>query len=210
MMKTKNVLVTSLIAALTIFGAVMPVSADQGPLHPAFAKPTDVTTIPVGHAEFCARRAAECQPFANPVENVTLTEALWTELQEVNNRFNLSVTPTSDDDLYGTSEFWTYPSNGYGDCEDFVLAKRAALIESGWNPSTLLITVVRQPNSEGHAVLMVRTDRGDLILDNQDALIKIWTDTPYTYLKRQSQAHAGQWVNILDDRFDDVTVTAGH
>ncbi|MCD7059919.1 transglutaminase-like cysteine peptidase [Pelagibacterium xiamenense] len=210
MMKTKNILVASLVAAMTLLAAAMPASADQGLLHPAFASATNVTSIPVGHAEFCARRSAECQPFANPIENVSLTEGLWAELQDVNNRFNTSVTPANDGDLYGISEFWTFPSNGYGDCEDFVLAKRAALIERGWNPSTLLITVVRQSNGEGHAVLMVRTDRGDLILDNQEALIKVWTDTPYTYLKRQSQAHAGQWVNILDNRFEDVAVTAAH
>ncbi len=33
------------------------------------------------------------------------------------------------------------------------------------------MTVVRQAKGEGHAVLMVRTDRGDLVLDNQDGRI---------------------------------------
>lgn len=211
MMSTKTILASSLVAALALMGTVSPAAANQGQTHPAFAAAAkETTSIPIGHAEFCDRRADQCQPFANPVDSITLTESLWGELQEINNHFNSTIMPIDDKDLYGVSEFWTFPSNGYGDCEDYVLAKREALIARGWNPSALLITVVREPNGEGHAVLMVRTDRGDLILDNQEALIKVWTDTPYTYLKRQSQAHAGQWVTILDDRLDDVTVTAGN
>ena len=52
---------------------------------------------------------------------------------------------------------------------------------------------------------MVRTDRGDLILDNQNARVLVWTDTPYEYIKRQSQADAGRWVGLNDDR---ATITA--
>ena len=37
----------------------------------------------------------------------------------------------------------------------------------GWPESKLLITVVRDENNEGHAVLTVRTDEGDFILDNR-------------------------------------------
>ena len=47
---------------------------------------------------------------------------------------------------------------------------------------------------------MVRTDRGDLVLDNQDGTVLVWNDTPYEFIKRQSQADAGKWVGIDDDR----------
>jgi predicted transglutaminase-like cysteine proteinase len=104
-------------------------------------------------------------------------------------------------DFYQVDEFWTYPA-GYGDCEDFALAKRRQLIEAGWEPSTLLMAVVRESNGDGHAVLMVRTDRGDLVLDNKDGMIRVWTETPYQYVKRQSQEHAAVWVDIVDDRVE--------
>lgn len=205
-MKKASIVISAILALFISLGAAAPASAFEA--HPAFASISGQTSIPVGHAEFCQRRPFDCQPM-QMVNNVTLSDALWRDLQEVNNHFNTTVTAASDRDIYGVEEFWTFPSRGYGDCEDFALAKRAALIERGWPASTLLVSVVMQPNGEGHAVLMVRTDRGDLILDNQQALIKVWTDTPYTFLKRQSQAHAGQWVDILDGR-GTVTATAGY
>jgi len=206
-MKKTGVIISGLIALVVSLGAAAPANAFEA--NPAFASIGSQTSIPVGHAEFCERRPYECQP-VEQIANISLTDALWRDLQDVNNHYNTTVTPVSDRDIYGVDEFWTYPTNGYGDCEDFVLAKRAALIERGWPASTLLISVVMQPNGEGHAVLMVRTDRGDLVLDNQEALIKVWTDTPYTFLKRQSQAHAGQWVDIIDARDGIVTATAGY
>jgi len=165
------------------------------------------TSIPVGHAQFCQTHADECRPHANPVAAVTLTGALWQQLQAVNSHYNQAIVPVTDRDLYQVEEFWTYP-NGYGDCEDYVLAKRRELMNAGWPASTLLITVVKQANGEGHAVLLVRTDRGDLVLDNQIGTIDLWNATPYKYIKRQSQADAGQWVDMIDDRTTIVATTA--
>jgi len=164
------------------------------------------TSIPVGHAEFCNSRPEECRAYAKPVAMVSLTEGLWQQLLSVNASINQQVVPVTDQDLYQVAEFWTYP-NGYGDCEDYALAKRRDLVNAGWPASTLLISVVKQANGEGHAVLMVRTDRGDLVLDNQVGSIDLWSQTPYKFIKRQSQADAGQWVDMIDDR-DIVVATA--
>ncbi len=168
---------------------------------------TRATSIPVGHAEFCRARPTECTPHDAVVGAVALSEPLWQQLLAVNTAVNQQIVPVTDADLYQVEEFWTYP-NGYGDCEDYVLAKRRALIEAGWPASTLLITVVKQANGEGHAVLLVRTDRGDLVLDNQVGTVDLWLDTPYKFIKRQSQAHAGAWVDMIDDRNIVATTTA--
>jgi predicted transglutaminase-like cysteine proteinase len=196
---SKRLTIFAVILATALFGMVAPalaISVDFS--HPAFASAGRAqTSTPVGHAEFCHFHRNECGPNLELVSAIELTERNWQQLLAINARFNTSITPVTDQQLYHVPEFWTYP-NGFGDCEDFVLAKRRSLIEAGWPASTLLITVVRQENGEGHAVLMVRTDRGDLILDNQDALIKLWTDTPYQYLKRQSQTDAGKWVDLYD------------
>jgi len=158
-----------------------------------------VTSIPVGHLQFCNTHPTECQPYRTIVEATTLTEENWQQLVGVNAYYNQSVVPVTDQDLYHVEEFWTYP-NGYGDCEDFALAKRRDLINAGWAPSTLMIAVVRETNGNGHAVLIARTDRGDLVLDNQAGTIELWSQTPYHYVKRQSQANPGQWVDMVDDR----------
>ncbi len=74
----------------------------------------------------------------------------------------------------------------------------------GFSASNLLITVVLQPNREGHAVLTVRTSQGDFILDNMRDEIRHWRDTEYVYIKRQSQTHAGRWDKLRDGRANTV------
>ncbi len=195
---------------ITLFGAIFLVFLASTDLsfaksasildNPAFAPSgSKLTSIPIGHANFCKERPTECQSNKMKEATASLNQNKWQELLNVNSKFNASIIPITDQELYGVQEFWTY-SNGYGDCEEYVLEKRRALIGLGWKASSLLITVVRQANGQGHAVLMVRTDRGDLILDNQASLIKVWNDTPYRYLKRQSQQHSAQWVDIIDNR----------
>lgn len=167
--------------------------------NPAFAPTGGLTSIPVGHAEFCKANRAECGRNAEVVDAVTLTEALWTELLVVNQRANAEVVPVTDQELYRVAEYWTYPQ-GYGDCEDYALEKRRELIAKGWPASVLLLATALRPDGEGHAVLLVRTDRGDLVLDNLDGLVRVWNETPYRFLKRQSQVNQGQWVDIIDNR----------
>jgi predicted transglutaminase-like cysteine proteinase len=167
--------------------------------NPAFAQVIGPTSTPIGHAEFCKTHRDECGRTGREASAVQLTDRLWEQLVNTNNRMNTDIVPVTDADLYKVGEFWTYP-RGYGDCEDIALAKRRALIEDGWDPSALLMAVVRERNGNGHAVLMVRTDRGDLILDNQDGYVRLWSETPYHFIKRQSQDNAGEWVSIDDSR----------
>ncbi len=83
-----------------------------------------------------------------------------------------------------------------GDCEDYVLEKRRQIQALGVPLSNLLITVVRKPDGEGHAILTVRTNKGDFVLDNLSDRVKPWEDTGYWYLKRQASNHTGRWVSI--------------
>lgn len=201
MSKFKGFIAAAVAIGMAAFILAVPARADQVDFtNPAFAPAGGLTSIPVGASEFCKSHRSECKANPNAIGAMELTEARWAELVQVNNVVNTAVTAMTDEDYYKVAEYWAYPDDGYGDCEDYVLAKRKALIEAGWNASTLLVTVVREPEGTGHAVLMVRTDRGDLVLDNQDGRILVWNETPYTYLKRQSQADAGQWVDLVDPR----------
>lgn len=174
----------------------------------AFLITTAETTRPIGHMAFCRAQPDECLPNDDVVPEVALTDDLLAQLTNVNDTINKAVRPSTDADLYNVGELWTFPDTA-GDCEDYVLAKRRALHEAGWPLSTLLIAVVRQASGAGHAVLTVRTDRGDLVLDNLDGAVHGWRDTPYTYLKRQSQDNAGHWVTITDDRTPALVASSG-
>lgn len=128
------------------------------------------------------------------------------KLASVTRLVNGSIKPASDLAVHGTMEFWSYPDSAVGDCEDYVLLKRRMLKQQGISLSNLLITVVKKKNGEGHAVLTVRTEKGDYVLDNLNDEVKLWSETEYRFLKRQSSAYTGRWVAILEDR--DVLVGA--
>lgn len=160
---------------------------------------TGRTTQPIGHYEYCKVFGEDCNIRARSAKPMALSRARWQQLVETNQRVNRGIRPATDLDLFGVEELWTYPED-YGDCEDYVLLKRHMLMQLGWPASTLLVTVVRQRNGDGHAVLTVRTDRADYVLDNLEDAILSWDETEYHFLKRQSAEHSGRWEGIDDSR----------
>lgn len=164
-----------------------------------------VTSQPIGHYEFCRKMPQECnQRFASsPAPK--LTPRGWSLIKSVNASVNGRITAMTDKDIYGREEVWAYPKDA-GDCEDYALLKRRELAARGFSLSDLLITVVRKPDGEGHAVLTVRTAQGDYVLDNLDNEVKLWYETSYTFLKRQASFNTGRWVSIENGR--DVVVGA--
>lgn len=190
----------SLIMALTLLAASLG-AANAGGRH---MHTGGRTTQPVGHYEFCQGLPQECRQKTPKKAPVELTRKLWATIVAVNNDVNASVMPRTDMEIWGREEVWSYPVNGLGDCEDYVLEKRRRLMQAGVPAGNLLITVARQPNGEGHAVLTVHTGMGDFILDNLEGKVLLWSDTEYTYLKRQSAQHSGVWVSINNGSADAV------
>jgi predicted transglutaminase-like cysteine proteinase len=194
-------------AAALVVAVVAGVSApaSAGPREQAMARPIyiavgEVTRPPIGWVEFCDERPWECRVEASEPRDVELTKVVAKELERVNRFVNDRIKPMTDLEHYGVVEKWTYPEDGFGDCEDYVLLKRRMLMQLGWPREALLITVVRDKKGDGHSVLTVRTDKGELILDNQVNEILPWYDTGYRYVKRQSQADPNLWVALGDPR----------
>jgi predicted transglutaminase-like cysteine proteinase len=193
-------------AALLMFVSSLPVAATNDhsiSLVPqpqvqkiAFLRSFGDTLPPIGYVTFCQEHQADCRPGPRFADRIQLTRAKFRQIAEVNTVVNTEIAPETDLDLYGKPEVWTYPTTK-GDCEDYVLLKRRILIERGFPESTLLITVVRDENNEGHAVLTVRTDKGDFVLDNKRREIVRWADTPYTFIKRQSEKNPLVWISLL-------------
>jgi predicted transglutaminase-like cysteine proteinase len=162
------------------------------------------TSQPIGHYEFCQTHHDECG--ANRITAAAeMSNEKWALIRSVNGTVNNSITPMTDKEIYGKDEVWAYPTTA-GDCEDFALLKRRILIQRGFSPANLLMTVVRKPDGEGHAILTLRTTKGDFVLDNLASTVKPWFDTPYSFIKRQSSYNAGRWVTIENGR--DVLVGA--
>jgi len=155
---------------------------------------------PIGWVQFCDERPWECRAEASEPRDVDLTSVAMRELDRVNRFVNERIKPITDLEHYGVVEKWTYPEDGYGDCEDYVLLKRRMLMQLGWPREALLITVVRDHKGEGHSVLTARTNKGEMILDNQVETILLWADTGYRYIKRQSQSDPNIWVSLGDTR----------
>jgi len=164
-----------------------------------FMSVTGITSSPIGHVRFCAKHRSECAVRSSRAKVMGLTRDRWHQLLDINNNINARIAPVTDQDLYNVVEHWTYPKNA-GDCEDYALLKRRTLIRKGWPASALLITVVRQSDGSGHAVLTVRTNYGEFVLDNQINAVLRWHETPYRFIKRQSETDAASWRRINDRR----------
>lgn len=91
---------------------------------------------------------------------------------EINRAINLAITATSDRTQYSAEDKWASPlmtfASGRGDCEDYALAKYAALRAAGFDDADLRLLIVHLPRSRtDHAVLSVRHEGRWLVLDNR-------------------------------------------
>jgi len=150
---------------------------------------------PYGFVQFCNAAPGECADPKPEDERISATTDRLAELDAVNRVINQKILPATDQEIYGVSEYWTLPSMR-GDCEDYALLKRKILIERGWPASALLMTVVRDEKGEGHAVLTARTAQGDYILDNKTDDIRMWHETPYEFVMRQSFLSGRVWMSL--------------
>jgi len=141
---------------------------------------------------------SECATRRTEPRDIVLDNKAWNYLVRVNKWANDNIKPMTDMDHYGMIQWWRYPDDGAGACHSYALLKRRMLMQAGWPRTALLMTIVHETNGEGHAVLTIRTDRGEFILDNLSEKILLWSETPYSYYKRQSQANPNVWV-LLDD-----------
>jgi predicted transglutaminase-like cysteine proteinase len=137
--------------------------------------------------DFCRRHPSECAVSTAEPAKITMTPETWSAIVSVNRRVNSRIKPMTDKAHWGVVDRWDFPDDGQGDCEDYQLLKRKMLAERGLSRRAMRMTVVIDELNEGHAVLMIRTDRGDYILDNKTNAVLPWDQTGYVYVKREGQ-----------------------
>lgn len=189
-------------AKLSLVGSILLIGGAATQARPAAALPDAPAVGENGGARpvaawngFCAKYPAECAVDTSQPAFLTLNAAIWHTLNSVNRRVNGRIHPITDMAHWGVVDRWDFPDDGFGDCEDFQLLKRRMLVERGLPRRALRMTVVIDDIGEGHAVLMVRTDKGDLILDNKIDAILSAPRTGYTYVKREGQ-NGLAWVSL--------------
>jgi len=147
---------------------------------------------PPGFTQSCARYAWLCSDRRAAGDGVTGAAKLRLA-REVNDRVNSAVSPLTDPENYGVAEYWTLPSNGRGDCEDYALEKYRLLLEAGVDSRDLRIAVVLDRNRNNHVVLVLRHDTGDLVLDSLTSRVLPWNKTGYDFLAMQMGEDKSLW-----------------
>ena len=198
----KGLAVVAILLGMSVFTSAAAKAGDV-----VYASLGDTARSPIGWVEFCAENPGDCRRGSQP-RDIVMSQTAWRDLVRVNKWVNETVKPITDMDHWGVIERWSLPADGYGDCEDYVLLKRKMLIDAGWPLEALLITVVRDKKGEGHAVLTVKTDKGEFVLDNQNETVLAWTDTGYRFVKRQSQSDPNVWVMLSHPRPAPLTATS--
>ncbi len=153
-------------------------------------------SVPASHSETSAPQA-QVQRLAASPETMAL-------LETVNRQVNRALRWRSDQELYGMAERWAMPlsaaagttGQAYGDCEDYALEKRAALIRAGLPAEALAIATAYSEATGHHAVLIVRLEDTDLVLDNETPWILPWSEAPYTWRAVQSGPSLLQWRSL--------------
>lgn len=183
------------LSALALWAILSPAAfamdAHKGAYLPAkMAAPT-----PDGATGLCDTYAWAC---AGKTSDAPLTPQALATVEQVNKAANAAIRSVSDVDQYGRHEVWALPGAAGGDCEDYALYKKRALIAAGISPDRLLLSVVLDRRDDPHAVLILQTDKGDYVLDNVTNRILAWYRTGYTFVAKQNPENPSRWVAVFE------------
>ncbi|GGK52652.1 transglutaminase-like cysteine peptidase [Salinarimonas ramus] len=172
----------------------MIVLTDAADARGPFLEPVEPALAISAWEQFCARWPAECRVGRGRAGRIAASSANLALLDRVNRSVNSEIELVTDLEQWGRNDVWSMPVDGRGDCEDIQLLKRARLAAAGVPRAAMRMAAVLDGRGEGHAVLLVRTDAGDYVLDNVTDALLPWTSTSYVYVKREDDQGRG-WVS---------------
>lgn len=171
---TNKLAAVALAAIVAISASAVSVPAYAGGAH-----------APLGYQLMCLKSPQECK--GGGKAKLTVTNDVMATLKKVNSHVNRTIRPRYD----AGPDVWTANASS-GDCEDYVLAKRRALIKAGIPASSLRIAYTKTRSGEGHAILIVKTNGRDLVLDNLSPTVKPLSQTGYRIIS-MSGANPRNW-----------------
>ena len=154
------------------------------------------TLAPLGHTRFCLDHPKECQvqhaSFGR--RGMVLEGRRWADLVKVNTKVNASIAPQANTEGLVGEEWLLFPEAG--DCNDYAVTKRHKLLARGWPSRSLLLAEVATTRGEHHLVLVVRTGKRDVVLDNLVGDIVPWSRTDYRWVRVQSPDNPAYWSTV--------------
>lgn len=147
------------------------------------------TLAPFAYIRFCVQNVGDCRQSNGP-QTVDWDAATKTEVTRINLRVNRSITPKAD-----AVESWDADVTS-GDCEDYALTKRRALLARGLPSGALRIATAMTPEGEWHTVLVIATTSGDMVLDNRVGEIRLWSKTGLRWSKIASAEDPSVWMSV--------------
>lgn len=160
-----------LLAAPMALGADVPVAA----------------ITPLAMQAFCHQQPGECRPARDAVAE--WTPRLAALLDETNAQVNMDIGPRAD-----PGGRWEV-GPAFGDCNDYALTKRSRLIRLGVPPGALRLAITATRSGASHAILVVRTSAGDIVLDNLSGTVKTLARSGYA-IKTISTANPLRWTRL--------------
>jgi predicted transglutaminase-like cysteine proteinase len=156
------------------------------------------TLAPMAFTQFCLKYPGDCKPQRMLLagDRIELNQTRWSELESVSRTVNASIHPERNQDGLAGEKWLLGPLRG--DCNDYAVTKRHQLLAKGWPARTVLLSEVVTAWGEHHLVTVVRTDRGDLVLDNLTDQIKPWSRTPYRWVRMQTPKNPNYWASIAE------------
>jgi len=198
------------VAAITVAGiAVVPQEMNAGIIGMSRASLAPVvqyisfhraTLAPMAFTQFCLRYTDQCrtQRLIFRGGPVRLTAKRVHEINEVNTSVNANIVPERNYEGLSAEKWLIAPSSG--DCNDYAVTKRSALLALGWPARALLLSEVVTHSGEHHLVLVVRSSSGDLVLDNLSHSIRPWSNVPYQWVRMQTPKNPNFWSTVAERR----------
>jgi predicted transglutaminase-like cysteine proteinase len=154
------------------------------------------TLAPMAFTQFCLKYPSDCKSGRLLLEGdrIELNDMRRSELETVNRTVNSSIHPERNQDGLAGEKWLLSPARG--DCNDYAVTKRHQLITRGWPARTVLLSEVVTGSGEHHLVTVVRTNDGDLVLDNLTEQIMPWSRTPYRWVRIQTPKNPNYWASI--------------
>jgi predicted transglutaminase-like cysteine proteinase len=144
---------------------------------------------PLGFKVFCLKNPGQCRQA--PDRRLEASPELLSVLKSVNLGVNRAIRPKGEK---ASKDVWSIEP-ATGDCEDYAITKRARLIRQGIPAGALRIAYAKTRRGENHAVLLVQTSQGNLVLDNLTNAIKPMSQAGLRFISI-SGANPKKWASL--------------